>query len=404
MNLKQKTSALIPRCIILRIKYLVHLSYRLKNHKNKIQTDYSIKTVQEKKSHVFFGYYDITPFNVKTDEILYLVLPQKSKEVQIVLADTSSNKKQIITTSSAWNWQQGVRLRWMPNNSREIIFNDFVNETYIARIVNVDSRTERKINTPLYDISPDGKYGLSLDFERLGCKRPGYGYTCKAYNENEHDLLNIGIDLVNLTNNSVKRLITYKQLIHLFGSHEKDAHKHYINHISFSPDGNKFLFFWLTADKPLHSASLCIYDLKTNMSVIADKDCRVSHYVWESSDAIIYTAYDDNNNCRYYRYIISTKTKSIIQSKFLQVDGHPSIQNEGLLLTDTYPDINGFQRLFITSSKNEANYQPLVSIYSTCMMEGEQRTDLHPRFNYMKNKICFDANINGYRMLNIINL
>ena len=164
-----------------------------------------------------------------------------------------------------------------------------------------------------------------------------------------------------------------------------------------------FHFFWLYEKKGAHLANLVVYDINHESFTVLETEERVSHYVWEDDDNIICTAYCGAMDCHYYRYNVKNKSKEVLCCDTLKRDGHPSMLSDGVVLTDTYPDIYGFQRLYIVDlSKNEN--KELLSIYSDCRIEGEKRTDLHPRLNTQKDLVCFDANVSGYRTLCLVHL
>lgn len=404
MALKDRIASLMPRTTVLRIKYFNQLLYRIRTKKKKINTKLEIHRLSKHKTHVYFGYYDVSPFNVVSDELVYMNLNEKENKLHLFKTTLTQLSSEVeLAESYAWNWQQGCRLRWMPNNSREIIFNDFDGTKYFARILNVDTKSERRIDCPLYDISSDGIWGLSINFERLGAKRPGYGYTCLPYVESEHNIHNEFIEIVNIADNNKRKILTFDDIIRIPGCETVDIKNNYVNHLCFSPSGRQFLFFWLTADTDWHKAFLLVYNIETKKIKLLENKEKVSHYVWQDENNIICTAADDKQKWHYYLYNVNTGKKEELNPHILNVDGHPSIFNEKQILTDTYPDVNGYQRLYITN-KNNGGYQPLIEIYSHCCKDGERRTDLHPRLNKDHTLICFDANINGFRTLNIIKL
>ena len=93
--------------------------------------------------------------------------------------------------------------------------------------------------------------------------------------------------------------------------------------------------------------------------------------------------------------------KHIINKKSLQKDGHPSMLDQKSIITDTYPDKIGFQKILFSNLYSDKTIE-IAEIYSKFKVNPEQRTDLHPRLNKSKNKICFDANIHGYRQLFVL--
>lgn len=403
MRTKYLLASLFPRSLVINIKYVQQWLYRCKNRRKLIETNHGLISIAKPKTHVFFGYYDVSPFNEHTDEIVYLNLHDNAKKVSIMKSRLNNTKDEVLLAdSSAWSWQQGVRLRWMPDNDREIVFNDYIGGHYLTRIINVDNGNERQIIAPLYDISPDGQFGLSLDFERLENKRAGYGYSCRPYNEEGRDLSKEGIDLVNINDNTTERILTYEQIANACGDSNINFKDAYINHISFSPSGKKFLFFWIVINGSKHKASLMVYDFIRKTIIPVETEDIVSHYVWDTDVKIICTAFNSESKCFYYEYTIEEGKKVKLNGKNLNEDGHPSLYKNGDIFTDTYPNLSGYQQLFIAGK--ETGKEILLSIYSTCKKEGAQRTDLHPRLNNSKTVACFDANINGYRSLYFIPL
>lgn len=401
-SIKHVVADAIPRDIVLRIKYVYQSILRLLRGKTRIITDYEYEIIKIKGKHSFFGYYDLSPFNPYSSEIVYLSYKDNDKKVDIILRNLENGSERIVGQSSSWNWQQGIRLRWMPNNSREIVFNDYESGKYISRIVNVDTSEIKTIHNPMYDISKDGAFGLSIDFGRLGIMRPGYGYICNQYEE-KSDIENEGIYLVDIINDSANLLISYDQISNLFADRVKSLQRNYINHLSFSPNGKKFLFFWLTKNERLHDADMLVYDFTTRQLSIIERDFRVSHYVWENDENIICTSYDDCGKCAYYRYNISAKTRELLSHQILNNDGHPSMLNDKSILTDTYPDLSGYQELYVADIETQRRHQ-LLSVYSNCRFEGERRTDLHPRINMNNNLVCIDVNHRSKREMLILKI
>lgn len=360
-----------------------------------ITTQYRYLTITEKKRHCFFGYYDISPFNNDSSKILNITTDGKSNLARVNVFDVKSNVNSFIVNTHVWNWQQGCRLRWLPNSDNKIVFNDMENQHYCCKIVDIQNNTEHKIiNEPLYDIDNSGKLGLSLNFARLGVKRPGYGYTILPYSE-EDNPENEGVDIIDIDKNTKKRLFTFKDVTTYLPSHKDNYRCYYVNHLSFSPSGNKFLFFFLDSSTKRHEAFLFVYDLAGSIIIPLEIHDKVSHYVWKDDNEIIATVYDDSMNCGYYIYNIDEKTR--IKYNNVMNDGHPSILKEGTIITDTYADEKFFQHLYI-ADKNGIKKE-IAQIYDDPYIKGEERTDLHPRLSSNKSVICTDANIKGKRQM-----
>jgi hypothetical protein len=348
----------------------------------------------------FFGYYDISPFNKVTDEILYVEKNRKFNYVSIVVAHIGGTDKKVLSNTYAWNWQQGCRLRWLPcNGYREISYNDFQDGHYCNVIYNITTQKGRTINWPLYDISSDATIGLSLDFERLGLLRPGYGYTCQQ--KKLKDTGRIGIFVIDLVKNEIIEDITLDEIKDAM-AYSGNNHDCYINHLSFAPNRKRFLFFFIEIRNGYHKASLVVYDLCSAKIIPIEVDGKAAHSVWEADDNIICTVYDQQRICRYYRYSIANGTKQMICTNSLREDGHPSLFDERHIVTDTYPDRNGFQHIKLIDIKKDIEIEHLAKIYSMPSISVERRTDLHPRLNCEKNLISFDANVSGRRCFYVV--
>lgn len=378
------------------IKKVVYPLCRIMTGNRKINTQYKFVEFGKRGCHTYFGYYDISPF--QGENIIYLEREKNSNVCKVVLNNISNTGKQYIAESRAWNWQQGIRLRWFPKSENVVSFNDYVDGKYINRILNINTKEERQIDWPLYDIDLNGKYGITLDFGRLGVMRPGYGYVCEEYKMG--DLWKDGISIIDLENNQLVKTITYKDL----SDHIKkvdDVSHFYINHLAFSPDGTKFLFFWIDEMNGYHQASLGVYDMREDKLIRLDAEKKASHYVWDGNDEIVCTLLDNIHYARYYRFNIKDRSKKMICSESLKYDGHPSIYANGKLLTDTYPDTRGFQHIYIVDEEKDEKRE-VVKIYSVPTTNVEKRTDLHPRLSEDKRLLSFDSSHGSLRKLMLL--
>lgn len=384
------------------LKSELRISYKLFRNlikgQKKIQTSASLLKIGRKGFDSFFGYYDISPFNEK-DEVLYIEVSKHRKEADICCYSINNKSSVILSKSYAWNWQQGSRLRWFPGSNDLITFNDFKDGKYYNRILNIRDGKERILDNPVYDWNFDGSQALTLDFARLGVLRPGYGYTCDSYTAG--DLSNNGIGLIDGVTGKLQRIISYKE-ISVALNNTSDFDNCYINHLSFSPSGEKFLFFWIEIINGYHKASLAVFDIDKDNVIPLERIEKVSHYVWQDDDTIVCTSYSTPRDCRYFVYHINSRTKEQICPKVLNRDGHPSFYRDGILLTDTYPDVNYFQHLMMVDINKDV-FKPILEIYSNPRFNGEKRTDLHPRFNSDKSFISIDAHVAGKRKMYILN-
>jgi len=57
-----------------------------------------------------------------------------------------------------------------------IIFNDRRKDHFISVIYNIEGEEAYELPIPIYTLSHNGRYALTLNFSQLAMTRPGYGY------------------------------------------------------------------------------------------------------------------------------------------------------------------------------------------------------------------------------------
>ena len=76
------------------------------------------------------------------------VTPSDTGEIGIIdLKD--NNKWTKVGQTTAWNWQQGCRLEWIPGSSEELIWDDRSDDgkSFVSRIYNTRTKETRTLPT-----------------------------------------------------------------------------------------------------------------------------------------------------------------------------------------------------------------------------------------------------------------
>ena len=382
-----------------RFKQAKCAAYYLRPGNNKIELDagWSMEIYSVPNRHTFFGYYDIDQLDKNEKKILAHSISLK--------ADTSKDKAQVgyfnvgseefheVAQTSAWCWQQGARLRWHPSDESSIVFNNVYDDKYVAEVWNVENRLlQKKISRALYDFDKEFTYGISLNFARLQRLRPGYGYNAlKDDTISDNAPKGDGIILVDLNNNTSELIVSLYDLALPVDSELK--YEHYVNHISISPDGKKFMFFhiWNVSEGTGWRTRLYTYDLSNGKLKLLEGTDKVSHYDWRGNEEILVTCYRQDKSQYYAIYNILDGRKRVIGGDVLHLDGHPSfLLNNEQFITDTYPLAHCKQHLF-DFDVNENIIHKIISLYSSPLMSGEKRCDLHPRLSKSENMILLDS-------------
>lgn len=366
----------------------------------------------------FFGYYDKSPWDVTDRYVLCLrakdtwsdVSPREMAE--IILIDTmkpESDKERIrkIAVTHAWNVQQGCMMQWLgPDYQSRIIYNDCRDGKYCSVIVEIATMRERIIKAPVYTVSTDGKFALTLDFSRLYNLRPGYGY----YNVPE---ITKGIGLpdafaiwgINLQKNEITPLLKYADFARFAPRDEmKDEDAvHKVNHLMLSPNGKRFmvLYRWFNNSRKYTRLITCNID-GSDMYLLSDDDM-VSHCFWKDDEHILAFANKHGSGTGYYLMKDKTQEYCHCWPQFSN-DGHPSYSPDGkYVVTDSYPDRARIASINLMSGdESKKDSKTIARVFAPFKYDNDTRCDLHPRWNHNGDKICFDGVFEGRRGLYVV--
>ncbi len=386
----------------------------------KIKSEGKIKKVSpnDKEHEYFFGYYDKSPWDKEDRYILCLRANNTWKDVNpkekadIIIIDTNksySDKSRVkkIAETSAWNVQQGCMLQWLgPDFSSKIIYNDYRNKKYVSVILELSTGKEKIIDKPIYSVSEDGKFALTLDFSRLYNLRPGYGY----YNEEEKTkniLLpdSTAIWKIDLHKNKVVPLLKYTDFANFKPRKEmrENGSIHKVNHIMLSPNGKRFmvLYRWFNGQRKYTRLITCDINGK-NMYLLSD-DNMVSHCFWKNDKEIL--AFENKKKTGHGYYLMEDRTNKYKHCwPQFSNDGHPSYSpKRDLVVTDSYPNRFRIQEINIMNGDEKIkNNTTIAKVFSPFKYDNDTRCDLHPRWNHNGDKICFDSVFEGKRGLYIV--
>lgn len=408
-TLEGKINDLIRRFPLLRkiVKRLYQLIMYTFSKKVKFEGD--IKRISPDDGfEYFFGYYDKSPWDV-TDRYMLCMRAQNTYSsvapnatAEIILFDTHNNNSiEVIGKTNSWNVQQGCMLQWLgPDYSEKVIFNDFRDGEYCAIILNIKTREEVIINRPVYSVSEDGAFALSLDFSRLHRLRKGYGYSNKEEkNRNEKCPDDTCIWNINLKSGEVRPILKYVDFYNFNTRVEMENSEHKVNHLMISPSGNRFMVLhrWFNGSRKYTRLITANCD-GTELFLLND-DNMTSHCFWKNDDEIVAYAHKFNIGNGYYLFKDRTQNFQKLWDS-LTTDGHPSYSKKTKrYVTDTYPNKSRIATIYCI--KND-DIQRIARVFAPFRYDNDVRCDLHPRWSREGDKICFDSVFEGKRGLYII--
>lgn len=359
-----------------------------------------IYQISDNNGEHLFGYYDKSPWSAEGDRIIYMHVmdasknPTSSAKAEIIMKDLPSDSERVVSTTSAWNVQQGSMLQWLgPNFNEKIIFNDYIEgQGFCAKILNVNTGDVRILPKPIYSVSQDGKYALTLDFSRLNTFRPGYGYSNELDLTSEMKLpSSTAIWRMDIQEEKIYPILTYEDIANFDFRDSMINAYHKVNHIMINPSGTRFMFLHRWIDNGIRNHRLITCDLDGKDQQILLSEGIVSHCNWKDDDTIITWANTFDNGLNYYLLKDKSEKRRIIQDSNLTSDGHPSYSPNGKwIITDTYPNFRRKQKLILFDVEKQSS-KIIATIYANEKYINETRCDLHPRWKRDSSEICFDA-------------
>ena len=216
--------------------------------------------------------------------------------------------------------------------------------------------------------------------------------------------------------------------------------EHFFQHCVFSPCGDKmaFLHRWRESNGNIHS-HLIVLNLATGKIENASKSSRCTHYTWiDNNNLVLFTSKENAAN-KLRQYISNTMLETILlrlyrslqngsknsfsvlekdnyfkyntdQSELVAFtnnnnsDGHPHNLDDGILISDTYPDVDGLQKLLFFSKPEGTILHEIPFHVDITNANSPLRCDLHPRVSPDKKLISIDLVQEGQRFQSVISL
>ena len=365
------------------------------------------KRISPEDAHCFFGYFDKFPVNGDGRHLAHRIpfagrQPKYGEKADIGIAESGVFEK--LGETRAWCWQQGSMLQWF--DDRRFIYNDVKDDRHIARL---SDGTE--FSRPVYTLSGDRRYALSVNFSRLDAERPGYGYPglpdpAADYAYPDFD----GIWLMDLQSGENKLVVSLEDLARKYPAPNSENCCHWTNHLLFSPDGEKFAFIhrfrmYLPSDhgKRFYTTRMFTANRDGSNLTLLPIDFHASHYTWRDNESLLVFSRLPSGGDQYRIYPADGGEPRIIACGRLPSNGHCSFSPDGrLLLTDSYPDEHDMRELVVYDPGRDCRYS-LGRFFSPSLLPAA-RCDLHPRWMPDGKAVSFDSFHEKYRGIYIIQL
>ncbi|HID57473.1 TPA: hypothetical protein EYP37_13140 [Candidatus Poribacteria bacterium] len=371
--------------------------------------------VTSSQKHHFFGYYDKSPWDATGRYMLALEVgfmdrpPTPQDKAVVGLIDLEDNCRwHPLAETYAWNWQQGAMLQWLPSEpDRKIIFNAREGNRFISVILDVHTGKRRTLPMPIYALSRDGRWAVTLNFTRVHRTRPGYGYVGPPDPwAGEPCPDEDGIYRMNLRTGEYELIISLAQIASIKHDPSMDGVHHWFNHLLFNHDNTRFIFLhrwhrkggkgWFTRMFTANPDGSDIY-------CVADHGM-VSHFDWRNPHQILAWARQRDVGDRFFLFTDRRGEREVVGEGVLTCDGHCSYSPDGRwVLTDTYPDRESKRALILYRCDDGVKID-IGRFYSPPELKGEIRCDLHPRWSRDGRMVCIDSAHEGFRGLYVLDV
>ena len=366
-----------------------------------------IRPLTHGPKHHWFGYYDKEQADPSGRYLLAMEVgfehrtPRVEDTIGIGLIDTQEgNRWREIGSSSAWGWQQGCMLQWLPGSSAEVIWNDREGDRFISQILNVETGDLRRLAHPVYALSPDGRYAVGTDFRRIQAMRPGYGYAVRDIGTPEKVPEDVYLYRLDLATDERHNLLSLAEVAAIpFQEQDISDGYHWFNHLLVGPDSERFIFLhrWRGADEgqrsQFHTRMFTVAKDGRDLYCVDDGDY-MSHFIWRDPKSICAWAKPSGKDREaFYLFKDETSQVKAVGHGVMIYNGHNTYlpgTNSEWILNDTYPLEDRFQELYLYHAPTQRRVE-LGRFYAPPAYAGEWRCDLHPRSSQDGRTVIIDS-------------
>lgn len=392
-------------------------------------------------SDYHFGFNDITPWNLRGDQLTLLRipgevdhLPNGSEAADVCIWHPESGEIEKLAETMAWNFQQGARQRWLSDN--EIMFNYLEGDVDRSTIVSISGEVLHRLPKAVYALSPDGRTGISPSLGRVHTYCPGYGYVAKAPAIEGHAPAADGLWEIDIVSGDVRLLLSLADIAAF--APMPTGHPQFVSHIWYSPSGNDVLFVHgiLGPDGGAFANLMVMANDGSNLRRVASE--RISHPCWLDDRTI--AVWSRNSRAlkalrqssllsspllqRFVQLgrswqgrsrnallgegllsysVVTSSPAKVLAAGLINENGHFSMHpTRRLLVGDTYPDRNETLHLYLYDLDRQVKVSIGQFQHEVRWPSGYLRSDLHPRWNRRGDQIAVDTSNNGVRRMVIV--
>ncbi len=374
----------------------------------------------------WFGYYDKREFDptgryVLSNETSFEGrAPTGEDSIAVGFVDTQDHDSwHPIGHSRAWGWQQGCMLQWVGDRGETILWNDREGDSFVCRLYSMADHSIRTIPKPIYTISPDGRFGLSVDFRRIDNLRPGYGYDGLADpHVAERAPQDSGIWRVDLQTGKDELILSLADVAAIpwpDGQTHAEAW-HYFNHLLINPSGTRFIVLHRYRPKFDPETRQFEGNFVTRMFTanvdgsdrfVLDPSGFTSHFIWKNDRQVTMWTKPIGHRNGFFQFTDKTREVIPVGQDQMPVNGHNTYLADPYgdwILNDTYPDSRTSRQTVYLYHVPSGRRFDLGHFPSPPAYRGEWRCDTHPRSSDDGTLVAIDSPHDGGRQVYLLDI
>lgn len=393
----------------------------------RLETFVPCRAITQGPQNHWFGYYDKREFSPDGKLVLANKVdfegraPTGDDSIKVGFVDTADNDTwHEIGQSNAWGWQQGCMLQWIGAGGRQVFWNDRQGDSFVSRIYSLDDKSIRTLPKPIYTLSPDGSFGLSVDFRRIDNLRPGYGYDGLADpNVDQRAPADSGVWRVDMQTGESKLILSLADVAALpwpDGNIHSTAW-HYFNHLLINPSGTRFtvLHRYRPGFDPQtlkYSGGFVTRMLTANVDgsdrYVLDPSGFTSHFIWKNDrELTMWTKPAGQPKSAFYDFVDQSRRVTAVGQNKMPTNGHNTYLGGDYgdwILNDTYPDrTTSRQSVYLYHVASGRRFD-LGHFPSPHAYRGEWRCDTHPRSSDDGTLVAIDSPHDNGRQVYLLDI
>ncbi len=353
-------------------------------------------------------------------------LPAMHESADIVVVDLDTGEQNSVASTKGFDTQLGAQPQWGATD-HDLFYNDqdFSERIPVPYGVHFDpeSGESRRLESPVYMVSPDGKRAVTPCLLRTSLAQPGYGtLVLPTYiPHNRGAAADDGIYVTDIDSGRSRLLISYRDIMEAIsdapGAEELAERDLYGFHLKWNPQGTRLLFVVRgraadPAQKLLNFIVTVDADGSNPRMTLSHRDwVRGHHPNWcPDGENVLMNLKIDDGPLRFVRFPCNGGTAESLST--IQGGGHPTLHPDGRhILTDEYehgplanPDGTVPMRMIDLETDSEVRFMRIRTRPDYFGPAREFRVDPHPAWDPSFRYIAFNACPDGSRKVYIADM